>query len=112
VIVYGGMVSGSMTGTIGADVGVVNGYLLMFVYMLDVANLTWSRHATWPTNEPPKQGHVMVGPSSCPGPRRQVLSVVRESPVSGAEELMILGGCGNDGLADFVPYSLDVENFM
>ena len=112
VTVYGGMVAGSMAGTIGADVGEVKGYLLMFVYMLDVGSLTWSRHPTWPMNEPPKPGHEMVGPSSCPGPRRQVLSVVRVNPVSGAEELMILGGCGKDGLADFVPYSLDVENLM
>ena len=39
------------------------------------------------------------------------MSFVRVSPVTGGEEFVVLGGCGSDGLADFVPYALDVTSF-
>jgi hypothetical protein len=31
--------------------------------------------------------------------------------VSGNEEFVVLGGCGSDGLADYVPYALDLISF-
>jgi hypothetical protein len=111
VVVYGGTVGGTMQGTVAHDVGVVKGYLLLSLYTLDVLTATWQKHYTWPLNEPPKPGHAMIGPSTCPGPRRSVLSATRVSPVTGVEELVVLGGCGTDGLADFVPYALDMNTF-
>lgn len=111
LLVYGGCVTGSMTGTVQADVGVFDGYLLMCIYLLDTASLTWSRVPTKPMNEPPKPGHVMLGPSTCPGPRKKALSCLRTNPVTGHEEFVLLGGCGVDGLADFVPYSLNLDTF-
>jgi hypothetical protein len=111
MIVYAGWANGSIQGTVDADVSVVDGFLLLCIYMLDVNTLTWRRQPTWPLNKPPKPGHVMAGPSTCPRPRKQAMSCVRLSPVSGNEEFMVLGGCGSDGLADFVPYALDLTNF-
>lgn len=112
LLVYGGCVSGSVSGTVNADVGVFDGYVLMCVYVLDQASLVWAKVPTRPLNQPPRVGHVMVGPSTCPGPRKQVLSCLRRSPVTGHEEFLLLGGCGMDGLADFVPYVLDLETYM
>lgn len=111
LLVYGGWVNGSMSGTVQSDVGVFDGYLLLCVYLLDTATLSWSRVATRPLNEPPRPGHVMLGPSTCPGPRRKALSCLQVNPVTGLQEFMLLGGCGVDGLADFVPYSLDLQTF-
>jgi hypothetical protein len=112
LLVYGGLVNGSMTGTVQSDVGVFNGVLLLCIYLLDTATLSWSRVPTRPLNEPPRPGHVMLGPSTCPGPRKKALSCLRTNPVTGREEFMLLGGCGTDGLADFVPYSLNLETFQ
>jgi hypothetical protein len=111
MIVYAGWANGSIQGTIDADVSVVDGYLLLCIYLLDVNTLTWRRQPTWPLSDPPKPGHVMAGPSTCPGPRKQAMSCVRWSPVSGNEEFVVLGGCGSDGLANFVPYALDLTSF-
>ncbi|KAF6250346.1 hypothetical protein COO60DRAFT_889728 [Scenedesmus sp. NREL 46B-D3] len=111
MIVYGGWSNGSIQGTVDADVSAVDGYLLMCIYLLDVNSLTWRRQPTLPLDEAPKPGHAMAGPSTCPGPRKQAMSCVRRSPVSGHEEFMVLGGCGSDGLADFVPYALDLTSF-
>lgn len=112
LLVYGGSVHCSMAGTVQSDVGEFGGYLLLCVYLLDTATLTWSRVPTRPLNEPPRHGHVMLGPSTCPGPRKRALSCLRVNPVTGQEEFMLLGGCGVDGLADFVPYSLNLDTFL
>jgi hypothetical protein len=112
LLVYGGRVSGSISGTVQADVRVVDGYLLLCVYLLDTDTLTWSCVPTRPLNEPPKPGHAMLGPSTCPGPRKEALSCIRLEPSTGREEFVLLGGCGVDGLADFVPYSLNLETFQ
>lgn len=111
VIVYGGWANGSIQGTLNADVSTVDGYLLLCIYLLDVNSLAWKRQPTRPLNEPPKLGHVMVGPSTCPGPRKQAMCSSRISPTTGHEEFVVLGGCGSDGLADFVPYVLDLVTF-
>lgn len=111
LLVYGGSVNGSITGTVQSDVGAFDGYLLLCVYVLDAATLTWVRMPTRPLNEPPRPGHVMLGPSTCPGPRKQALSCLRANSVTGREEFMVLGGCSVDGLADFVPYSLNLDTF-
>ncbi|KAF6261846.1 hypothetical protein COO60DRAFT_726342 [Scenedesmus sp. NREL 46B-D3] len=92
MIVYGGWSNGSIQGTVDADVSAVDGYLLMCIYLLDVNSLTWRRQPTLPLDEAPKPGHAMAGPSTCPGPRKQAMSCVRRSPVSGHEEFMVLGG--------------------
>lgn len=112
LLVYGGLVNGSITGTVQSDVGEFGGYLLMCIYLLDPATLSWRRVPTRPLNEPPRSGHAMLGPSTCPGPRKQVLSCMRTNPATGKQEFMLLGGCGADGLADFVPYSLNLESFQ
>lgn len=112
LLVYGGWVNGSMSGTVQTDVGKFDGYLLLCVYLLDTATLSWSRVPTRPLNEPPQPGHVMLGPSTCPGPRKQALSCLRLNPETGRQDFMLLGGCGVDGLADFVPYSLDLRTFQ
>lgn len=111
LLVYGGWVHGSHTGTVQSDVGVFDGYLLLCVYVFDCASLTWSQVPTKPLNEAPRPGHTMIGPSTCPGPRKQALSCTRTNPATGREEFVVLGGCGADGLADFVPYSLNLETF-
>jgi hypothetical protein len=111
LLVYGGLVYGSMTGTVQSDVGVFDGFLLLCVYLLDTATLAWSRVPTRPLNEPPRPGHMMLGPSTCPGPRKKALSCLRTNPATGREEFVLLGGCGTDGLADFVPYALELDTF-
>lgn len=111
LVVYGGWANGSIEGTIGADVAVVDGFLLLCVHLFDVNNLVWTRKPTLPLNEPPRPGHVMIGPSTCPGPRKQAMSCTRVSPATGHEELIVMGGCGSDGLASCVPYALDLETF-
>lgn len=111
LLVYGGWVNGSITGTAQADVVEVDGYALLCVYVLDTATLSWSRVPMLPLNEPPRPGHVMLGPSTCPGPRKKALSCLRVNPLTGQQEFMLLGGCGVDGLADFVPYSLNLQTY-
>jgi hypothetical protein len=112
LLVYGGVANGSMAGTVQSDVGLFDGYLLLCVYILDMDTLDWFRVPTRPLNEPPKPGHVMLGISTCPGPRKRALSCLRINPVTRQQEFMLLGGCGVDGLADFVPYSLNLQTFQ
>jgi hypothetical protein len=111
LLVYGGAANGSMACTVQTDVGLFDGYLLLCVYILDTDTLHWFLQPTRPLNEPPRPGHVMLGISTCPGPRKRALSCLRVNPVSGQQEFMLLGGCGLDGLADFVPYSLNLQTF-
>ncbi|KAF8058322.1 hypothetical protein HT031_005638 [Scenedesmus sp. PABB004] len=112
VLLYGGCVGGSLEGIVEADVSEVGGYLLLCVYVLDANDLTWRREPTRPLGEPPRPGHDMAGPSTCPGPRKQAMCCARASPVTGHEELVVLGGCGADGLASYVPYALDLTTFI
>eukprot|EP00878_Enallax_costatus_P010507 GHUV01010970.1.p1 GENE.GHUV01010970.1~~GHUV01010970.1.p1 ORF type:complete len:526 (+),score=164.37 GHUV01010970.1:438-2015(+) len=112
LLIFGGWTHGSIEGTINADLSVVDGYLLLCVYLLDVNSLAWTRQPTWPLDEVPRPGHVMIGPSTCPGPRKQAMCCSRVSPVTGHEEFVVLGGCGSDGLASCVPYALDLETYV
>ncbi|CAL8467742.1 g7280 [Coccomyxa elongata] len=68
------------------------------VYILDVDNLTWQRCNT----------HSPVEEHS-PGTRSLHVTTVRRSPVTGREELVVVGGYCASLLAEMKPFTLDLQ---
>lgn len=100
MIVVGGDGSGVAEDVVLAEEGGHSAGGGLWVYVLDLGALSWKRIMT-----------CGVDPSQAPVAQALHLSVTRTCPETGAEELVVVGGSGKEGILDMVPRVLNLTSW-